>query len=155
MSCLESRIRRRLHSSEVSSRITTIILDLELAACILLDFNRALPRFVKVMPTDYKRVLSLEEAAKAEEATEEGISSLPILPSNPVRQAHEESKKAQHEHETKEKKKNDLSGISRRSVGDAKAEKKRSALVLDKTRGFMKYQRRSEKYRGNPKTPHS
>ena len=39
----------------------------ELAARILLDFNRALPRFVKVLPTDYKRVLA-EEAAKAAEA---------------------------------------------------------------------------------------
>jgi glutamate synthase (NADPH/NADH) len=39
----------------------------ELAARILLDFNRALPRFVKVLPTDYKRVL-MEEAANAEEA---------------------------------------------------------------------------------------
>ena len=29
----------------------------ELAARIILDFNRALPRFVKVLPTDYKRVL--------------------------------------------------------------------------------------------------
>lgn len=120
----------------------------ELAARILLDFNRALPRFVKVMPTDYKRVL-LEEAAKAEEAKKKEYP-LPILPGNPVRQAHEESKKTQHEHETKEKKKNDLLDIEE-SVGDAKAEKKRSALVLDKTRGFMKYQRRSEKYR-NPKT---
>ena len=37
------------------------------------------------------------------------------------------------------------------SVTDAKAEKKRSALVLDKTKGFMKYHRQSEKYR-NPVT---
>ncbi|KAG7109303.1 hypothetical protein HYQ44_011839 [Verticillium longisporum] len=39
----------------------------ELAARILVDFNRALPRFVKVLPVDYKRVLE-EEAAKAAEA---------------------------------------------------------------------------------------
>ncbi|KAI9870688.1 MAG: glutamate synthase [NADH], partial [Watsoniomyces obsoletus] len=39
----------------------------ELAARILLEFNRALPRFVKVLPTDYKRVLG-ERAKKAEEA---------------------------------------------------------------------------------------
>ncbi|KAF2502101.1 hypothetical protein BU16DRAFT_554171 [Lophium mytilinum] len=37
------------------------------------------------------------------------------------------------------------------SVSDAKAEKKKSAMVLDKTNGFMKDQRRSKKYR-NPKT---
>jgi glutamate synthase (NADPH/NADH) len=68
---------------------------------------------------------------------------------NPVRTAHEDSRKAEHEHEAKEKKKSDLLDIEE-SVTDAKAEKKK-ALVLDKTRGFMKYQRRSEKYR-NPKT---
>jgi glutamate synthase (NADPH/NADH) len=96
----------------------------ELAARILLDFNRALPRFVKVMPVDYKRVL-LEEKAKAAEKKKSEYP-LPILAGNPVRTAHEESLKAEH------------------------AEKKK-ALVLDKTRGFMKYQRRSEKYR-NPKT---
>lgn len=117
----------------------------ELAARILLDFNRALPRFVKVLPIDYKRVL-MEEAAKAAEAKKQQYP-LPILPGNPVRTAHEESVKKQHD---KDKKKSDLLDIEE-SVSDAKAEKKRSALVLDKTKGFMKYQRRSEKYR-NPKT---
>lgn len=116
----------------------------ELAARILLDFSRALPRFVKVLPTDYKRVL-LEEAAKAAEAKKASYS-LPILPGQPVRKLHEESKSTQHEKDAKEKKKNDLLDIEE-SVGDAKAEKKRSALVLDKTKGFMKYQRRAEKYR--------
>jgi glutamate synthase (NADPH/NADH) len=119
----------------------------ELAARILLDFTRALPRFVKVMPTDYKRVLLEEAAKKAEEKKKE--YPLPILPGNPVRESHEESRQAKHEHEAKEKKKTDLLDIEE-SVTDTKAEKKK-ALVLDKTRGFMKYQRRSEKYR-NPKT---
>ena len=117
----------------------------ELAARILLDFNRALPRFVKVLPTDYKRVL-MEEAAKAAEA-KKAENPLPVLPGNPGHALYEDAKK---EAEAKEKKKNDLLDIEE-SVGDAAAEKKRSALVLDKTRGFMKYQRRSEKYR-NPKT---
>lgn len=118
----------------------------ELAARILLDFTRALPRFVKVLPTDYKRVLA-EEAAKAE-AAKKAEYPLPILPGNPVRTAHEESKKHQHEKEEVQKKK-DMLDIED-SVGDAKAEKKK-ALILDKTRGFMKYSRRAEKYR-NPKT---
>ncbi|KAF2182692.1 glutamate synthase [Zopfia rhizophila CBS 207.26] len=119
----------------------------ELAARILLDFNRALPHFVKVMPTDYKRVLMEEKAKEAEKKKKE--YPLPILPGNPVREAHEESRQARHDHEEKEKKKSELLDIEE-SVTDAKAEKKK-ALVLDKTRGFMKYQRRSEKYR-NPKT---
>ncbi|PCG96316.1 Glutamate synthase, central-N [Penicillium occitanis (nom. inval.)] len=113
----------------------------ELAARILLDFNRALPRFVKVLPTDYKRVM-LEEAAKAE-AAKKAEFTLPKLPSTP---APEEEKK-EHKHEEK---KADLLDIED-SVSDSKAEKKRTALILDKTRGFMKYNRRSEKYR-NPTT---
>lgn len=120
----------------------------ELAARILLDFNRALPRFVKVLPTDYKRVL-MEEAAKAAEE-KRAQYPLPILPGNSVRSAHEQSIKKENEKESREKKKDDLLDIEE-SFGDAKAEKKRSSLVLDKTRGFMKYQRRAEKYR-NPQT---
>lgn len=115
----------------------------ELAARVLLDFNRALPRFVKVLPTDYKRVMA-EEAAKAE-AAKKAEYPLPILPGNAVRNIHEDSKKKQHDKEAQNKK-NDMLDIEE-SVGDNKAEKKRSALVLDKTKGFMKYQRRSEKYR--------
>lgn len=115
----------------------------ELAARVLLDFNRALSRFVKVLPTDYKRVMA-EEAAKAE-AAKKAEYSLPLLPGNPARPGHEELKKPRHEKEAHAKK-NDLLDIEE-SVGDAKAEKKRSALVLDKTKGFMKYQRRSERYR--------
>ncbi|KAF4556878.1 Glutamine amidotransferase-like protein 1 [Elsinoe fawcettii] len=120
----------------------------ELAARVLLDFSRALPRFVKVLPVDYKRVMA-EEAAKAA-AAKKAQYPLPILPGNAVRDLHEDSKKKEHEHEAKEKKKNDLLDIEE-SVTDGKREEKRSALVLDKTKGFMKYQRRAEKYR-NPKT---
>lgn len=115
----------------------------ELAARILLDFNRALPRFVKVLPTDYKRVMA-EEAAKAEVA-KKAVYFLPLLPTNPVRKTHEEAVKIKQEKEAHAKK-NDLLDIEE-SVGDAKADKKRSALVLDKTKGFMKYQRRAERYR--------
>jgi glutamate synthase (NADPH/NADH) len=105
----------------------------ELAARILLDFNRALPRFVKVLPTDYKRVLE-EEAAKAKQPE----SSLPVLTKEVTNDSHK--KKAQ----------GDVTDIEE-SVSDAQAEKRKSALVLDKTRGFMKYKRRSEKYR-DPRT---
>ena len=115
----------------------------ELAARVLLDFNRALPRFIKILPTDYKRVMA-EEAAKAE-AAKKAEYPLPILPGNAVRSTHEESRNKMHDKEAKQKKK-DMLDIEE-SVSDNKAEKKRSALVLDKTKGFMKYQRRSEKYR--------
>jgi glutamate synthase (NADH) len=119
----------------------------ELAARILLDFNRALPRFVKVLPVDYKRVMQAE-AAKAEEA-KKAQYSLPILPGTAVRQMHEEHRKKEFAEEEKQKKKDMLDLED--SVGDEKKEKKRNALILDKTRGFMKYARRAEKYR-NPKT---
>ncbi|KAF3766236.1 glutamate synthase [Cryphonectria parasitica EP155] len=99
----------------------------ELAARILVDFNRILPRFVKVLPVDYKRVLQ-EEAAKAAEAKKAELN-LPILPKK------EDKKKASPLQDMEE------------AMGDEKAEKRRKALVLDKTKGFMKYHRRAEKYR--------
>lgn len=100
----------------------------ELAARVLIDFNRILPRFVKVLPVDYKRVLE-EEAAKAAEA-KKVEHSLPILP-----------KKAE-----KHKSSSQLQDMEE-AFGDEQAEKRKKALVLDKTKGFMKYSRRSEKYR--------
>ncbi|KAI9831057.1 MAG: glutamate synthase [NADH] [Phylliscum demangeonii] len=107
----------------------------ELAARVLLDFNRALPRLVKVLPTDYKRVLA-EQAAEADAAKQAAVY-LPLLPRHPGptrRPAGPTAAPAP------------VSDIEE-SVGDAQAEKKRSALVLDKTKGFMKYHRRGEKYR--------
>ena len=86
----------------------------------------------------------LEEAAKAE-AAKKAEYPLPILPGSAVRASHEESLKHKHEAEEVQKKK-DAMDIEE-SVTDGKAEKKKAALVLDKTKGFMKYQRRSEKYR--------
>lgn len=99
----------------------------ERAARILVDFNRALPRFLRVLPVDYKRVLE-EEAAKAAEAKRAEYN----LPAVPV-------------HTKKPEKAAKLLDLEE-AVGDNAAEKKR-ALVLDKTKGFMKYKRRAEKYR--------
>ncbi|VBB77340.1 Putative glutamate synthase [NADPH] [Podospora comata] len=107
----------------------------ELAARILVDFNRALPRFIKVLPVDYKRVLA-EEAAKAAEA-KRAEYNLPIV--SGVEQKKEAKKEVKKEHTEK------LADIEE-SFGDQTRDKKK-ALVLDKTKGFMKYQRRSEKYR--------
>jgi glutamate synthase (NADPH/NADH) len=101
----------------------------ELAARILVDFNRALSRFVKVLPVDYKRVLA-EEAAKANEA-KRAEYNLPVISG------------VQHKKEEKTAAK--LQDLEE-AVGDSAVEKKR-ALVLDKTKGFMKYARRTEKYR--------
>jgi len=107
----------------------------ELAARILVDFTKALRRFVKVLPVDYKRVLA-EEAAKAAEAKRTQYN-LPVLPSAAPKKEEKKEKAAK------------LQDIEE-SVRDDAADKKK-ALVLDKTRGFMKYKRRAEKYR-NAKT---
>ncbi|KAK6596797.1 glutamate synthase [Botrytis cinerea] len=105
----------------------------ELAARILLDFNRALRRFVKVLPVDYKRVLQ-EEAVKAA-AAKKARFALPFLPGNPVREQHEKNQK-------ENKKPSDLQDIEE-TIGDSAVEKKRS-LVLDKPRRLdedeLKYQ---------------
>ena len=112
----------------------------ELATRILLDFNRALPRFIKVLPTDYKRVLAEDAAKLAEERRAE--YTLPLVSGNALRNLHEQDLEKKHAHE---KKKSSLKDIEE-TISDSASEKKRS-LVLDKTRGFMKYSRRSEKYR--------
>ncbi|EPE08819.1 glutamate synthase [Ophiostoma piceae UAMH 11346] len=105
----------------------------ERAARILVDFNRALPRFIKVLPVDYKRVLD-EEKAKAAEA-KRAEYNLPVIPAAaPKKEAKPASSGGALQ---------DLED----SVGDHAADKKKKALVLDKTKGFMKYHRRSEKYR--------
>jgi NAD(P)H-dependent glutamate synthase small subunit len=98
----------------------------ELAARILVDFNRALRRFIKVLPVDYKRVLAEDKAKKAEAKKAE--FSLPAVGGH----KEEKAAKVQDMEET---------------VPDAAADKKKKALVLDKTKGFMKYTRRTEKYR--------
>jgi glutamate synthase (NADH) len=121
----------------------------ELAARILLEFNKALPRFVKILPIDYKRVMA-EEAAKAE-AVKMAAYTLPILPGNPVRNLTDEQRKVYHEEEEKKKKQKaekapELLDIEE-SAGDDGKGKKKAPLVLDKTRGFMKYTRRAERYR--------
>ena len=114
----------------------------ELAARILLEFNRALPRFVKVLPTDYKRVLA-EQAKKAEEA-KKAEYPLPLLPGNAVRNLHQEQREVKHDKDAK-KVKAEMLDIEEGVNGDAEKAKSKANLVLDKTRGFMKYNRRSRK----------
>ncbi|CAK7262523.1 glutamate synthase [NADH] [Sporothrix epigloea] len=108
----------------------------ELAARILVDFNRALPRFIKVLPVDYKRVLA-EEAAKAAEAkrAEYKLPTKEVVVPTPAPAAKPAASSAGALQDLED------------SVGDHAADKKKKALVLDKTKGFMKYHRRSEKYR--------
>ena len=106
----------------------------ELAARILVDFNRALPRFVKVLPVDYKRVLEEDAAKAAADAKDKTASPAP------------KPEEEKHQHKKTDKAASKLQDMEE-MVADGAAEKKKKALVLDKTKGFMKYHRRNEKYR--------
>jgi len=119
---------------------------------ILKNFNRLLPSFVRVMPLDYKAVLE-GEAAKAREEKQrlqiggfadvkDDVSPLQDRPKTPANTGQEIPAAHVGQNEAPIV---DLED----SMVDATAEKKK-AEKLDKTRGFMKYQRLSEKYR-NPR----
>ncbi|OAL74050.1 hypothetical protein A7D00_2079 [Trichophyton violaceum] len=115
----------------------------EIGARILIDFNKALSHIVKVLPTDYKRVLE-EEAAKIE-AAKKLEAAHPSSSQSAVVKPHE---KPEHKHQGDHQPRADVLDIED-SIGDAKREKTRTALILDKTKGFMKYARRHEKYRSS------
>ncbi|KAK9314867.1 hypothetical protein V1522DRAFT_430439 [Lipomyces starkeyi] len=114
---------------------------------VLSDFNRVLPRFIKVLPLDYKAVIEAEAKKKAEAKKLEnplqalGLSQAP----SPVPELEKETVASA----ATEPKLQDLED----AILDNTAEKRKAntVLALDKTKGFMKYKRRSEKYR-NPKS---
>lgn len=128
----------------------------EVADRILNDFNRILPRFVKVLPFDYKKVLE-KEKKKAEEAKKNELSTfLKSFKEDPdadvtngeaakIKQGHihrpskglTSAKDGQHEPK--------LLDVED-TILDTTLEKK-SVQKLDKLKGFMKYKRRNEKYR--------
>lgn len=107
-----------------------------LAARLLKSFNQILPRFVRVMPLDYKRVLE-EEAAKAlADKSKKNVAAEPVVPignTQPTQLTKVEPALV------------DLED----SMVDEEAAKKR-VQTLDKVRGFMKYKRLAEPYR-NPR----
>ncbi|CAB5174495.1 glutamate synthase [NADH] [Rhizophagus irregularis] len=96
----------------------------ELADRILKNFNQVLPKFVKVMPVDYRAVL--EKQKLASKINEEQPAEIQLVD-----------------------KKEPLVLDIEDSMVDEEAAKKRSQIV-DKVRGFMKYQRKVDNYR-NPK----
>ncbi|QNP97029.1 Glutamate synthase [NADH] [Yarrowia lipolytica] len=124
----------------------------ELADRVLTDFNRILPRFVKVLPTDYARVLE-EQAAKVAEAKKREVSGyMHAIKEDPDADiTNGELKRAATPkpcatpRSRKEPPVQDLEdAILDHNATKAKASK---LVKLDKTRGFMKYTRRAEKYR--------
>ncbi|KAK9458560.1 uncharacterized protein V1516DRAFT_643968 [Lipomyces oligophaga] len=121
---------------------------------ILNDFNRFLPRFVKVLPLDYKAVLEAEAQKKAEAKklidpmTALGLSRNPT-PTPEISAENGVLPIKVDEIKKEEPKLQDLED----SILDVSSETRNSNKIvkLDKTKGFMKYKRRAEKYR-NPKT---
>jgi glutamate synthase (NADPH/NADH) len=121
----------------------------EVAERVLRDFNMLLPRFVRVMPLDYKAVLE-QEAQKAREEKQkvqlhafadlvDDISPLENggkSPRNTARQI-----PAAHPH-AQEQPVVDLEDTMQDEAAEIKKVEK-----LDKTRGFMKYKRLTEHYR--------
>ncbi|KAK4052240.1 glutamate synthase [NADH] [Microbotryomycetes sp. JL221] len=110
----------------------------ELASRMLKQFNQLLPRFVRVMPLDYKRVLE-EEAAKAAADKKAKSSILQTSPSEPVQAA---------QPQYAGKKEPAVVDLEDSMVDEATAKKR--VETLDKVRGFMKYKRLAESYR-NPR----
>ncbi|KAI5961516.1 GLT1 [Candida margitis] len=123
----------------------------EVADRILNDFNRYLPRFVKVLPYDYKKVLEKEKRL-AEEAKKKELSkfmkSIKEDPESDVTNGEAYKIKKGHVHRPSHEKKNHEPKVAdvEDTIFDTEFEKK-APVKLDKVRGFMKYKRRNEKYR--------
>lgn len=127
--------------------------DSKVAANILKNFNRILPRFVKVLPHDYKKVLEAEKKKK-EQAKENELNiflkSIKEDPEADVTNGEALKIKKGHTVQAAIPAKN---GIAEPKVLDVEdtilnTENERKTIEkLDKVRGFMKYKRRNEKYR--------
>ncbi|RKO97526.1 putative glutamate synthase Glt1, partial [Caulochytrium protostelioides] len=100
---------------------------------VLRNWDRILPRFVKVYPRDYKRVIEADKAAAAAAITTiEPVSPIPMPAERPPQPNKAEPAIADLEDE----------------VPDLEAQE-RHVRTLDKVRGFMKYAKRVDPYR-NP-----
>ncbi|KAF9334403.1 glutamate synthase [NADH] [Podila minutissima] len=103
---------------------------------ILKNLGEYLPKIVKVMPTDYRKVLDAQRAAKFAAAAQKAVEVIaPVLTAAPLAAKPKPDEPALVDLED--------------SMVDAETYKKRSEMV-DKVRGFMKYKRRGDAYR-NPK----
>ncbi|GAA5893643.1 glutamate synthase (NADH) [Sporobolomyces salmoneus] len=111
----------------------------ELATSILRNFNQVLPRFVRVMPLDYKAVLEAEAVRTAAKKKRPSIAA-PGLSSNNLAASTPLPPKSNNEPAVVD--------LEDSMVDDATAKKR--VETLDKVRGFMKYKRLTESYR-NPR----
>ena len=120
----------------------------EVADSILNDFNRYLPRFVKVLPNDYKKVLEKEKQLAQEAKNKELSSFLKSIKEDPeadVTNGEAYKIKKGHVHKPSNKQEPKVADVED-TIFNTEFEKK-APVKLDKLRGFMKYKRRNEKYR--------
>ena len=110
---------------------------------VIHEFHHLLPRFVRVMPTDYKQVLEAQAAKAAEEKKKSShvdlLGTLSRRGSQVDITAEEETDKDAKPHEPSVTDMEDA--MLDEDLAQARAGK------LDKMRGFMKYKRRGESYR--------
>ncbi|POY76879.1 putative Glutamate synthase (NADH) [Rhodotorula taiwanensis] len=114
----------------------------ELAATILRSFNQYLPRFLRVMPLDYKAVL---EAEAARAAMKKKQRSANLVKPTPIPAAQAAAVPIENGKHVAEPAVGDLED----SLVEGETAKKR-VETLDKVKGFMKYKRLAEPYR-NPR----
>jgi glutamate synthase (NADPH/NADH) len=113
---------------------------------VIHDFHHLLPRFVRVMPLDYKRVLE-EEAAKAaaEKKRSSHVDLLGTLSRHGSQVDVSLSEQRTELNQQNEKGEPSVVDVEDSMVDDETAKARLSKL--DKVRGFMKYKRLGEHYR--------
>jgi glutamate synthase (NADPH/NADH) len=122
-----------------------------LATKVLLEFNRILPRFVRVMPLDYKRVLE-ETAAEKAKAQAEAVSAGSDFGAtrgfvDGVSPSEEKAKQGVNTSEQSpaaKPVKPEPKVVDLEDSMVAGTDQKKRVEKLDKTKGFMKYKRLAE-----------
>lgn len=117
-----------------------------IAEHVIHEFHHLLPRFVRVMPTDYKRVLEQEAAKAAEE--KKRSSHVDLLGTLSRRGSQVDVSVAEEPTDAVPHKPEPAVVDMEEAMLDEELQLARTSK-LDKMRGFMKYHRRTEKYR-NP-----
>ncbi|KAJ2521059.1 glutamate synthase [NADH], partial [Coemansia sp. RSA 2049] len=114
---------------------------------VVRDFAEWLPKFVKVFPTEYKRILEEEEKAAAKLAADESVSGSASGSESDKTIEAAESQEAANGRKSGDATApaNDLVDIEDALVDEALLSDR--FKKLDKLRGFVKYKRRGDKYR--------
>lgn len=123
--------------------------DSELAANVLLEFNRILPRFVRVMPLDYKRVLDEQAEAKLKAKASEAGSGFSATSGftdgfNPAEDKSKNQVNTSQQSPSAKPMKSEPKVVDLEDSMVAGSDSKKRVEKLDKVKGFMKYKRLAE-----------